>query len=117
MHSELIVFEDNRSYQPYARHSGYDHPARLLAAFVAHLNRTGKICLKPWCWRRFCLLFKPGSEPPWLSSWWATSTREKKDLFLKQMEYLAYHTNRFDAAYQFLRGIAGDNWVFRNRRG
>jgi hypothetical protein len=84
---------------------------RTLAAFEAHLNRTGKVCLKPWCWRRFSLLFRPGFEPPWLSSWWSIPNHEKKALFLRQLEYLACRTNRFDAAHQFLRGLAGDNWV------
>jgi len=114
MHSEARVLDDHMAYRSYTGHFSHHDVARILAAFEAHMNRTGKVCLKPWCWRRFYLLFKPGFEPPWLSSWWMISTREKKDLFLKQMEYLAYQTNRFNSAYQFLREIDESNWVFGN---
>jgi len=76
------------------------------------MDRTGKICLRPWCWRLFFILFQPAQEPPWLSTWWSTSTQEKKTLFLAQMEYLARHTERFPAAYRFLQGLDQENWLF-----
>lgn len=112
MHSEARVLDNRGSYWSYTGNSANHDVGRSLAAFVAHLNNSGKVCLKPWCWKRFNLLFNPGFEPPWLSSWWSIPNHEKKDIFLKQLEYLAYRTDRFDAAYQFLREIDKVNWVF-----
>ena len=89
------------------------HPVALaLDAFKAHLESTGKICPRPWCWRRFYILFQPGLEPPWLSSWWITSTQEKKNIFLKQMEYLAWQTNHFHTACRFLQDLDKEYWLF-----
>ena len=112
MHLKIMVSGENRDYIPFSGNTGSDSIPRRLAAFQAHLNRTGKVCPRPWCWRRFYNLFKPGYEPPWLTSWWATSTRDKKDLFLKQMEYLAWQTNHFHEAYQFLMKIDEKHWLF-----
>jgi hypothetical protein len=117
MHSEARVLNDRWGYPSHAGNSVNHDVGRRLAAFVAHLNNSGKICLKPWCWKRFYLLFNPGFEPPWLSSWWTMPNHDKKDIFLKQLEYLAYQTDQFDAADQFLRGLTEDNWVSGNRGG
>lgn len=112
MQSEVMALEDRRVH-PYAGVlAEIDDVARILAAFQAHLNKTGKVCPKPWCWRRFCYLYKPGYEPPWLSNWWETSTGEKSELFQKQLEYLALQTDRFHEAYQFLCGLQEENWYF-----
>jgi len=107
-----MVTAENRGNKLFTGNTGSNNIPRMLAAFQAHLNRTGKVCPRPWCWRRFCNLFNPGYEPPWLTSWWATSTRDKKDLFLKQMEYLAWQTNHFHDAYQFLMKIDEKHWLF-----
>lgn len=115
MQSEALAVENNSTCPSSTNPSGFEDAARMLAAFQAHLNKTGKVCLKPWYWRRFCSLFKPGYEPPWLSTWWETSTREKKELFDKQLEYLALNTDRFQAAYQFLSGLHQENWYFGGR--
>ena len=112
MHAEVSNSSHSERYEPFTQNAGSHHIALTLEAFVAHLKRTGKVCPKPWCWRRFWILFNPGYEPPWLSSWWMMPTQEKKDLFLRQMDYLAYHTNRFQEAYQFLCQIDEDHWLF-----
>lgn len=85
---------------------------QILNAFEEHLKSSGKVCPRPWYWERFFILFRPAYEPPWLSVWWETSVEEKKDLFLKQIQYLAYQTNHFYEAYQFLDAIGEENWLF-----
>jgi hypothetical protein len=82
-----------------------------LPAFRAYLEKTGRICPRPWCWMRFFILFQPVGEPPWLSSWWTTSNRDKQDLFLKQMEYLARYTDQFHAACRFLHELDREYWL------
>jgi len=82
-----------------------------LDAFRAYLEKTGRVCPRPWCWMRFFILFRPVDEPPWLSSWWTTTTREKQDLFLKQMDYLARYTDRFPAACRYLHDLEEEYWL------
>jgi len=98
---------------PYPEYSDRHQVAQAVDAFRAHMDSTGKICPRPWCWRRFFVLFQPAHEPPWLSSWWSTSAEEKKALFLAQLEYLARHTDRFPAACRFLHGLDNENWLKR----
>ena len=112
MQLEISGTQSDEYVGPYTRNSDNNTSAPTLAAFKTHLERTGKICPRPWCWRRFYILFQPGLEPPWLSSWWVTSTQEKKNLFLKQMEYLACHTNHFHAACRFLQDMDKEYWLF-----
>ena len=112
MQLEISGTQSDEYSGPYTGHSD-SHPVALtLDAFRAHLDSTGKICPRPWCWRRFYILFQPDLEPPWLSSWWMTSTQEKKTLFLKQMEYLACQTNHFPAACRFLQDMDKEYWLF-----
>ena len=113
MQLEISSTHAHKYYVPPTEHAASEHVVPALDAFKAHLERTGKICPKPWCWKRFFILFKPAFEPPWLSSWWATSTQEKKELFLKQMEYLAYQTNLFPAACRFLHELDNEYWLFK----
>jgi len=87
-----------------------------LDAFKAHLERTGKIYPRPWCWKRFSILFQPACEPPWLTSWWAMSNQEKNNLFLKQVDYLAWHTDRFPAACRFLQELDDQDWFFTTEK-
>ena len=112
MRSEVRALDANRACSPDIKVPCYEDASRRLAAFQAHLNKTGKVCPRPWCWRRFCNLFKPGYEPPWLSNWWEVSIQEKRELFQQQLEYLALKTDRFQAAYQFLDGLQEEHWYF-----
>ena len=88
---------------------------RELAAFQAWLNKSGKVCLKPWCWRRFSILFNTGIEPPWLSSWWSTSMQHKRSVLDQQLSILAQQPMQFHAAINFLRSIADDGWLLQKR--
>jgi len=83
----------------------------MLEEFKAHLQASGKICPRPWCWKRFYIMFNPGMEPPWLSAWWTVSRQEKKDLFLQQLEYLAARPDHFHSACRFLLRLGDENWV------
>ena len=84
----------------------------ILAEFKAQLQATGRIYPRPWCWKRFCIMFNLAVEPPWLSTWWTMSRQEKKDLFLQQLEYLAAQPMRFQSACRFLHRLGDENWVF-----
>ncbi len=84
---------------------------RELAAFKAWLNKSGKVCLKPWCWRRFSILFETGIEPPWLSSWWSTTSEHKRYVLDQQLAVLAQHPMQFHAAVKFLKTLSSDAWM------
>ncbi len=112
MNQDIKSFTNNPRYKPYTENTDSYNIALILDAFEAHLRRTGKVCPRPWYWRRFFILFKPRYEPPWLSSWWKTSTQAKKEIFMKQAEYLAYRTSNFHEAYQYLNAIDDENWLF-----
>ena len=112
MQLEISSAQAHEYVEPYIEDSDSNTSTLTLAAFKAYLESTGKICPRPWCWGRFYILFKPGCEPPWLSSWWITSTQEKKNIFLKQMEYLACQTNHFHAACRFLQEMDKEYWLF-----
>lgn len=79
---------------------------------IRQLDESGKVCPKAWCWERFFILFKPRYEPCWLSSWWRTPIEEKKELFRKQLFYLAYRTDRYPDACQFLYGLDESHWLY-----
>ena len=111
MQNEALSLQENNPVNAGNITGNRDDAARMLAAFQAHMNKTGKICLKPWHWRRFCNLFKAVYEPPWLSSWWDISTRDKKELFFKQLEYLALRTNRFTSACEYLARLDEEHWL------
>ena len=111
MQLEISSTQAHEYYGPPTENTASATVVPALDAFKAHLERTGKICPKPWCWKRFFILFKPVYEPPWLSSWWVTSPQEKKDLFLKQVEYLARHTDHFHAACRFLQELDKEFWL------
>ena len=78
---------------------------------IDYLEKTGKICPRPWYWERFYILFKPRYEPCWLSNWWKTTRDEKKELFHKQLYYLAYRTDRYYKACKFLYEMDDKNWL------
>ncbi|HKK15269.1 MAG TPA: hypothetical protein VJ981_01080 [Gammaproteobacteria bacterium] len=80
---------------------------------IRHLDETGKICPRAWYWERFFILFKPRYEPCWLSSWWRTPVEDKKELFRKQLFYLAYRTSRFPAACKFLYDLDTVFWLYK----
>jgi len=111
MYLESAIPEDNQPFQSYFEYDDSFKVAALLEALIAQLKNKGKVCPKPWCWRRFYMLFGAGYEPPWLSSWWAVSNADKKALFIRQLEFLAYETNRFADACRFLAGLNNDQWV------
>jgi len=79
---------------------------------IRHLDDNGKVCPKAWHWQRFFVLFNPRYEPCWLSSWWQTSIEEKKELFRKQLFFLAFRTDRYTAANQFLDELDGSSWLY-----
>lgn len=112
MQIEELRSSGNNIQDAPCRHIAGDDAVLKLGAFAAYLAGTGRICPRPWCWRRFCILFRPAEEPPWLSSWWTTSAQEKQAVFLKQMEYLARHTSRFHEACRFLYGLGEEHWLF-----
>ena len=85
--------------------------ALMLEAFIAQLKHSSRVCPKPWCWRRFYMLFGAGYEPPWLSSWWTISNADKQALFIRQLEFLAYETNCFAEACRFLVGLDDGQWL------
>lgn len=111
MQLEIAGARAQEYYEFSTEHTASAPVAPALDAFKAHLERNGRICPRPWCWMRFYILFQPVYEPPWLSSWWATSTQEKNDLFLKQVEYLAWHTDHFHAACRFLQELDQEYWL------
>ena len=115
MQMENSSVQAHEYYVPPAENTASEPGIPALDDFKAHLVGTGKICPRPWCWKRFFILFNPGHEPPWLSAWWVTSAREKKDIFLKQLEYLAWHTDHFHAACRFLHEMDQDNWLFKSK--
>lgn len=82
-----------------------------VASLIGYLDKTGKVCPRPWCWRRFYILFRPGYEPCWLSAWWETSLRDKKALFHRQLYYLANRTSRYHEASRFLYGLDEALWL------
>lgn len=83
-----------------------------IKTLIRHLDDSGKVCPKAWYWQRFFVLFKPRYEPCWLSSWWQTSTEDKKELFRKQLFFLAFRTDRYPAARQFLYELEGSCWLY-----
>ena len=85
-----------------------------LTAFKRHLEDTGKICPRPWYWGRFSSSFRPAYESYWLMQWWNTTDEEKHERFITQLDYLAYHTSRFQGAYWYLMTIGEGNWHYRN---
>ncbi len=111
MYLESTVSVDNQPVQSYSEHHDSFSVAILLEVFLAQLKSKGKVCPKPWCWRRFYMLFGAGYEPPWLSSWWNVSSAEKKALFIRQLEFLAYETNRFTDAHRFLMCLGEEQWL------
>lgn len=98
------VFPVSNVYNPETRES--------INRLINYLETTGKICPKPWYWERFFILFKPRYEPCWLSAWWKTTHEEKKELFRKQLFYLAYRTDRYSRACQFLYELDEINWLY-----
>lgn len=91
----------------------YNHETReSVIKLIKYLEETGKICPKPWYWERFFILFKPRYEPCWLSAWWKTTPGEKKELFRKQLFYLAYRTDRYLQACHFLDELEEMNWLY-----
>jgi hypothetical protein len=91
----------------------YNHETReSINKLINYLEENGKICPKPWYWERFFILFKPRYEPCWLSAWWKTTTEEKKELFRKQLFYLAYRTGRYFPACRFLYELDEINWLY-----
>ena len=111
MQLEISSSGAHEYYVPPSGHTASMPVGPALDAFKAYLERTGRICPKPWCWKRFFILFKPACEPPWLSSWWVMSAQEKKDLFLQQVEYLARHTDQFHMACRFLHELDKEFWL------
>lgn len=99
----LPEFPASNIYNPATRES--------VNSLINYLEKTGKICPRPWYWERFFILFNPRYEPCWLSSWWKTTMEEKKELFRKQLYYLAYRTDRFTEASNFLYDIDDMNWL------
>ena len=84
-----------------------------LVSYKQHLKETGKVCPKPWYWSRFYSQFRPMYESYWLMQWWNTSVDEKHERFITQLDYLAYHTMRFQSAYWFLTMLKEKNWLYR----
>ena len=97
-------FPASNVYNPETRES--------INKLINYLEATGKICPKPWYWERFFILFNPRYEPCWLSNWWKTTPGEKKELFRKQLFYLAYRTDRYARACRFLYGLDEMNWLY-----
>lgn len=85
-----------------------------LGTLKDHLEQSRKVCPKPWYWGRFYNNFQPLYESYWLMQWWNTTDEEKYERFITQVDYLAYHTNRFQNAYFYLMAIGDDNWHYRN---
>lgn len=79
---------------------------------IKRLEENGKICPKPWYWERFFILFKPRYKPCWLSSWWRTPNEGKKELFRKQLFFLAYRTDHYLEACKFLYELEDMNWLY-----
>ena len=111
MHEQNSIIDNGLSVGP--AYSHIDNPSIRcsIVEFMKKLERDGKICPKPWAWARFFNLYHPRYEPCWLSSWWQTSREEKQDLFQKQLVYLAYRTDRFQAAIAFLENLADKDWL------
>lgn len=105
----------HETLSPYPLHSHIDNLEikNELLQLIEHLDLTGKICPKPWYWQRFFMLYQPRYEPCWLSDWWKTPKQEKKELFIKQLHYLAYRTERFKDALHFIRQLEDKNWLLK----
>ena len=113
MQKEISLSKQAPGFSP-ALDSIHEYRIRTnLYRIFDYLNETGKVCPKPWYWKRFFIIYKPRYEPCWLSSWWETSVKEKKELFHKQLRYLAYHTDHFHEACQFLYAIDKNNWYYQ----
>ena len=113
MQKEINLSRQESCYFP-TLNSVQEHLIRTnLYRIFDYLNESGKVCPKPWYWKRFFIIYQPRYEPCWLSSWWETSVEEKKELFHKQLHYLAYNTGRFHEACRFLYAIDETNWYYR----
>jgi len=84
----------------------------LLFNLLSHLQKTGKICPKPWFWGRFYIEYQPRYESYWLLQWWQTSDAEKSARFQDQLDYLARETGHFCDAYRFLCRIEDKDWHY-----